>query len=258
MPGMRGRGVRDRNARSSESGARLPTNLDRPAKGLAPAAASCRTCLSCGIDHQSDAATNFHPRGGKLLLCRPFPDAPGDRRRSHWRRRCDASGLAAGSRRERSNSDEVTSRCGGGVEPICAIRRFGQHGSRPPLSWQGECDAPPVVALDFHPRVDNVRCGSGCPDHHALQRLCAAAGNAPDASTQRGQGAVNQPLAPPPSPSQYSQTQTDSGKQSGTTVPGSPVSPVPAPDASTAQGQDSRNSDMAVGRHKGGGITEQK
>lgn len=81
---------------------------------------------------------------------------------------------------------------------------------------------------------------------------------APDASTQRGQGAVNQPLAPPPSPSQYNQTQTDSGKQSGSTVPGSPVSPVPAPDASTAQGQDSRNSDMAVGRHKGGGITEQK
>ncbi|HEX7966857.1 MAG TPA: hypothetical protein VF502_01465 [Stellaceae bacterium] len=79
----------------------------------------------------------------------------------------------------------------------------------------------------------------------------------PDASTQRGQGAVGQPLAPP-SPSQYNETQTDTGKQSGTTVPGSPVSPLPAPDASTAPGQDRQNTDMAIGRHEGGGITEQK
>lgn len=79
---------------------------------------------------------------------------------------------------------------------------------------------------------------------------------APDASTQRGQG-VDQP-APPPSTSQYMKTQTDTGEQSGSTVPGSPVSPVPAPDASTATGQQLQNNDMAVGRHHGGGITEQK
>lgn len=83
---------------------------------------------------------------------------------------------------------------------------------------------------------------------------------APDASTQRGQGVqpgANQP-APPPSTSSYMETQTDTGAQSGSTVPGSPVSPVPAPDATTAPAQDRQNGDMAIGEHHGGGITERK
>jgi hypothetical protein len=84
---------------------------------------------------------------------------------------------------------------------------------------------------------------------------------APDASTQPGQGGQqggNQP-APPPSTSKYMQTETDTGTQTGsTTVPGSPVSPVPAPDASTAGAQERQNNDMAVGAHHGGGITEHK
>jgi hypothetical protein len=83
---------------------------------------------------------------------------------------------------------------------------------------------------------------------------------APDASTQRGQGVeprANQP-APPPSSSQYMDTQTDSGPQSGSTLPGSPVSPVPAPDASTAPAQERQNAKEAIGSQQGAGITEQK
>jgi hypothetical protein len=83
---------------------------------------------------------------------------------------------------------------------------------------------------------------------------------APDASTQRGQGApqgANQP-APPPSTSTYMQTETDRGTQAGSTVPGSPVSPVPAPDATTAPAQERQNSDTASGERQGGGITERK
>lgn len=74
---------------------------------------------------------------------------------------------------------------------------------------------------------------------------------APDASTERGQG--NTQPTPPPSPSTYNETTTQSGSS---TVPGSPVSPVPAPDASTAPGQNRTNTDMAIGPHESGGMTD--
>jgi hypothetical protein len=79
---------------------------------------------------------------------------------------------------------------------------------------------------------------------------------APDASTQPGQG-VNKPT-PPPSPSQYMETQTNKGAQSGSSVPGSPVSPLPAPDASTTSTQERENSNMAIGGHESGGVIEKK
>lgn len=78
---------------------------------------------------------------------------------------------------------------------------------------------------------------------------------APDASTARGQGAWlgdNQPV-PPPSTSTYMEVQTDTRTQTRSTLPGSPVSPVPAPDATTAVAQDRQNNDMAIAEHYDGG-----
>jgi hypothetical protein len=57
----------------------------------------------------------------------------------------------------------------------------------------------------------------------------------PNRSTTGGQG-TSQPGSPPPSSSEYNKNTTGGGGP-----PGSKVSPVPAPDASTEQGQQKGN-----------------